>query len=135
MSANTLPFPGVANRKKAFERYLPADAPLPPNVVRFPWREAQARLNEQIIEAGRIKAAETAAAAFPELYKSPELALIIAIYTALPKKRRVLVTRSIRGLAQDKFKFGSEAPNVALDLLDRINAALISAPTTPPKRR
>mgnify|MGYP001558566946 CR=1 FL=1 len=63
-------------------------------------------------------------AQFPELAQSPELALIMAMFAALPAKARRQVSRQLSLLAWRNGGSGVEAPNAAYDLVFRMNAIL-----------
>ena len=63
-------------------------------------------------------------AQFPELAQSPELALVMAMFAALPAKARKQVSRQLSLLAWRNGGSGVEAPNAAYDLVFRMNAIL-----------
>lgn len=109
-SAEVLLFP--TNRKRAYRNPPIPWAKLPENVV---------ALRRTVPAGDRVQPRK---AEFPELAQSPELALVMAMFAALPAKARKQVGRELSLLAWRNGGSGVEAPNAAYDLVVRMNALL-----------
>ena len=103
-------------KRKARYRSSPVRiADYPENVVSLGIRRAELQNRRRVKPDGGD---------FPGLAQSPQLALIIAMYAALPAKTRRRATRELLSLASRNGGSGGAAPSAAYELVNTLNAVL-----------
>lgn len=112
-SGEVVRFP--TKRKAAYRSSPVRIADYPENVVSLGPRRAERQ------ESWR---AQPDSGQLPELAKSPELALIMAMFAALPAKDRKRVSRELLAMAWRNKGSVEPAPYLAYDLVFRMNAIL-----------
>lgn len=112
-SGEVIRFP--TKRKAAYRSSPVRIADYPENVVSLGIRRAERQESWRAQPDNRH---------LPELAQSPELALIIAMYAAIPAKTRKRATRELLSLAWRNGGSGVAAPSAAYALVNRLNLIL-----------